>query len=337
VEALTGFTHWLAEARNEVVSVPQLTCAHIEEFLAFNARRPCRGRRGRGRSISAIHHTHIVIDLRSFADITAWGWDQPPRTLRCIAETSQKTKLLPCALAPDTDRALMAALADLDDLAARAGITVLRGAGLRLGKLLDLELDCLRDLPGHGTWLKVPLGKLNTERVVPLDDTTLAGPRRLERGARQGPCAPAFPRRPARGLPFTIRGARMGASRIRRGLAGAVRASELHNPDGTPSSVTPHQRRHTYASSLASAGISLQALMTLLGHSRPEMTVRYAYLADGSVRAANDTAMTRLRSTRELPLVICDRQKIPNRIQCLNSEMLKTLVAHGYCSQHLAA
>jgi hypothetical protein len=31
----------------------------------------------------------------------------------------------------------MAALADLDDLAARAGITVLRGAGLRLGELLD--------------------------------------------------------------------------------------------------------------------------------------------------------------------------------------------------------
>lgn len=58
--------------------------------------------------------------------------------------------------------------------AARAGITLLRGAGLRLGELLDLELDCLWDLPGHGTWLKVPLGKLATERVIPLDDATLA-------------------------------------------------------------------------------------------------------------------------------------------------------------------
>ena len=68
----------------------------------------------------------------------------------------------------------MAAVAELDDPAARAGITLLRGAGLRLGELLDLELDCLWDLPGHGTWLKVPLGKLNTERVVPLDADTLA-------------------------------------------------------------------------------------------------------------------------------------------------------------------
>jgi hypothetical protein len=32
------------------------------------------------------------------------------------------------------------------------------GEGLRLGELLDLELDCLWDLPDHGTWLKVPLG-----------------------------------------------------------------------------------------------------------------------------------------------------------------------------------
>jgi len=44
---------------------------------------------------------------------------------------------------------------------------------LRLGELLDLELDCLWDLPGHA-WLKVPLGKLATERVVPLDDATLS-------------------------------------------------------------------------------------------------------------------------------------------------------------------
>jgi hypothetical protein len=66
----------------------------------------------------------------------------------------------------------MAAFAGLDDPAARCGIALLRGAGLRLGELRDLELDCLWDLPGHGTWLKVPLGKLNTERVVPIDDAT---------------------------------------------------------------------------------------------------------------------------------------------------------------------
>ena len=81
---------------------------------------------------------------------------------------------LPRALASDVDTALMAAVAALDDPAARCGIALLRGAGLRLGDLRDLELSCLWDLPGHGSWLKVTLGKLNTERVVPRNEATLA-------------------------------------------------------------------------------------------------------------------------------------------------------------------
>ena len=69
----------------------------------------------------------------------------------------------------------MAAVAGLDDPFARIGLTLLRGTGLRLGELLDLELDCVCRLrPSHGTWLKVPLGKLGTERTVPLDAATLA-------------------------------------------------------------------------------------------------------------------------------------------------------------------
>ena len=60
----------------------------------------------------------------------------------------------------------MAAIGRLDDPFARIGLTLLRGTGIRLGELLDLELDCVWDSPSHGSWLKVPLGKLGTERTV---------------------------------------------------------------------------------------------------------------------------------------------------------------------------
>jgi hypothetical protein len=49
-----------------------------------------------------------------------------------------------------------------------------RGTGIRLGELLDLELDCIWSSASHGSWLKVPLGKLATEPTVPLDEPTLA-------------------------------------------------------------------------------------------------------------------------------------------------------------------
>jgi integrase len=81
---------------------------------------------------------------------------------------------LPRALAPDIDRDLMAAVTRLPDPFARIGLTLLRGTGIRLGELLDLELDCVWDSASHGSWLKVPVGKLGTERTVPLDADTLA-------------------------------------------------------------------------------------------------------------------------------------------------------------------
>jgi Phage integrase family len=55
----------------------------------------------------------------------------------------------------------------------RTGLLLLRATGMRISELLDLELDCLLDFAGHGTWLQVPVGKLNSERTVPLDPDTV--------------------------------------------------------------------------------------------------------------------------------------------------------------------
>ena len=83
--------------------------------------------------------------------------------------------------------------------------------------------------------------------------------------------------------------------------------------------------------------MNLQALMALLGHVTPEMTLRYAAPANTTVRSAYDVAMGRVRQHRDLPLVVAGRPVAPDRIEWLRSEMLKTRVAHGYCSRHLAA
>ncbi len=46
----------------------------------------------------------------------------------------------------------MAAVAELHDPFTRFGLTILRGTRMRLGELLDFELDFLWDTPTHGTW-----------------------------------------------------------------------------------------------------------------------------------------------------------------------------------------
>jgi hypothetical protein len=111
-----------------------------------------------------------------------------------------------------------------------------------------------------------------------------------------------------------------------------VVAAGLCDAAGQPLPVTPHQLRHTYATTLANAGMSLQALMALLGHVTPEMTIRYATLASPTLRGAYDEAMGKMR--RQLTLTPVGRPIVPDKVAWLASEMLKTRVAHGYCSRH---
>ena len=49
-----------------------------------------------------------------------------------------------------------------------------------------------------------------------------------------------------------------------------------------------HDLRHSFASVAASVGLSLPMIGTLLGHSQPATTARYAHLALDPVRGASD-------------------------------------------------
>ena len=134
---------------------------------------------------------------------------------------------------------------------------------------------------------------------------------------------------------FAEHGRRLSAWRIREGLRTAAGAAGLAGPGGQPLNVTPHQLRHTYATELANAGMSLQALMAVLGHVTPEMTLRYATLASPALRSAYDQAIGRVRKT--LPIAPVGQPIVPAKVDWIASEFLKTRVAHGYCSRHLAA
>lgn len=337
IKSIRVLCDWLAEQHPDVIRLDQLDRSrHIEPFLAWARHRPCRGRNGRGRSVSAVQFHHDVVDLRVFfEDIAAWGWaSQPARRLFFLADLPRLPAPLPRALPPDIDRDLMAAVAHLDDDFARTAIIVLRATGIRIGELCDLELDCLVTFGAHGTWLKVPIGKLGTERMVPLDPAALVVlDTWINNRGRQRPL-----RHPRDGrvcdFVFTERGRRPGTHRIRQGLQQAARLAGLTGPGGQPLRVVPHQLRHTFGTELVNAGMSLPALMALLGHVTPEMTLRYAQIASPTVRAAYDTAMHNVRSRRPIFVIPAGRTTaIPAKIDWLHTELIKTRLAHGFCSR----
>lgn len=335
--ALAIFGEFVCDLDPNLSSVSGLERHHLEAFLAWTASRTARGSHDRTKTVGPHVHAHAAIVVRGFLDdIWAWGWaDAPRRRLLFDADIPRQPDTLPRALPPDIDAAVMAAVANLDDTFARVGIVVLRHTGLRIGELLDLELDHITDYGPNGTWLRVPLGKLHNERSVPLDDQALDAldewlvqrrPQRAHPHPRDGHLAD---------FTFVDKGRRLGPARIQRGLRDAVIATRLTGADGQRLRVTAHQLRHTWATELANAGMSIQALMTLLGHRSPEMTIRYARLASPALKRAYDQAAGKL--ARQIPVAPAGRPATPDRVEWLAAEMLKTRVAHGYCSRDLAA
>jgi len=284
IEKMTGalaiFGEFVCDYDPNLGSLAGLERRHIEAFLSWTATRTGRGSHNPTRAVGPHVHAHAAITVRGLLeDITAWGWaDAPRRPVIFAADIPRQPDTLPRALPPDVDAAVMAAVERLDDRFARVAITVLRHTGLRIGELVDLELGDLVDYGPNGTWLRVPLGKLNNERSVPVDDVALEAldqwlthrpPQRARPHPRDGRLADFV---------FVERGRRLGPARIQRGLRDAVAAAGLTGPDGRPLRVVAHQLRHTWATELANGGMSMQALMTLLGHRSAEMTIRYALL-----------------------------------------------------------
>lgn len=279
------------------------------------------------RRIRAVEHM--------FAEITEWGWpDAPARRLIFRSDHPRLPRPLPRYLPVDADRRLAAALEASDYRLAADALLLARAVGLRIGELLDLELDCVHEIAGHGSWLKVPLGKLDTERMVPLDDETVALVDRIITARSTGRPLP-HPRshRPTQFL-FTHHGRRLSQNAVRAELARSAQVARINH-------VTPHQLRHTYATALVNAGVSLQALMALLGHVSAEMSLRYAHLFDATVRAEYERALT-LAKTRIGPMPTPNgRATIPvaanNTGGCSHADdwrdapVIKSRLAGGHC------
>ena len=164
---LVHFGRFLAEIDPELTSLADLDRQrHIEPYLnsvanAINSKN--------GEPITIADQARRIYAVSSFlSDITEWGWaDAPKRRLVFRSDIPRLPRPLPRYLPVDADRRLGEALARSEFRLAADALLLARACGLRIGELLDLELDCVHEVPGNGAWLKVPLGKLDTERMVP--------------------------------------------------------------------------------------------------------------------------------------------------------------------------
>ena len=241
-----------------------------------------------GQPLKAITRAADLLRLRKLLELLS-DHPFPPRVGLLLSEDIPRPdQTLPRPLTPEDDARLQSELRRRQDLFSSA-LLLTRLCGARIGETADLGDDCLRHL-GGGQWaLHIPVGKLHNERWTPVDGEGRALIARLRFLRTLPPAATdghLLPRPKGRGVLCT---------KLRAALRDAASAAGI-----TPH-IVPHQLRHTYATSMLRAGVSMPALMKLLGHRTANMTLRYVEITQQDLQRELQLAWQTPRHLVPLP------------------------------------
>ncbi len=244
------------------------------------------------RSLAPAVYISRLMHLRCILEELAWT-AQLPELARLIRreDSPRPPQRLPRSLTAQHDQLIQQELLRRNDLPANVFL-LLRHTGMRIGECVDLSWDCLRNVAPDRWAIHVPLGKLKTERLVPVDSFVCELVQRLRFFRSFDPLPPD--------------GHLLSRPKGRNALIRQLRfyLHEVCAVAGIPTRTVPHQFRHTYASEMIRCGVTLPAVMKLLGHTDPGMTMRY-------IEVASTDLQREFRLARSQPHHLVPQPKAP--------------------------
>ena len=260
-------------------------------------------------------------DLHTFfTRITEWDYPDQPRTGLVFREDRPRLdRPLPKFLDDAAAAAFMTAAARLPDELDRLMVQILARTGMRRGELLGLRIDAVVQI-GTGYWLRTPVGKLHTDRYIPLDPAlkTLIDGWIAKRPSWQ-----------ASDLLLLERGRPIPPTRVDKAVQKAATTAGIGH-------VHPHQLRHTLATQAINRGMSLEAIAALLGHTDLSMTMVYARIGDRTVADQYFQVTSKIEAlyrqaqpTPATPVLPADAAG--PAMTALHAEVAKRLLGNGYC------
>jgi site-specific recombinase XerD len=207
---------------------------------------------------------HLLTIRRLLRDLADQGHSVTPDLIR-REDFPPRDHYLPRPLPLQEDQHLQQQLRLSDTLEANA-LRLMRTTGIRIGECIALPRDCLQRLSDQQVALHVPLGKLHSERFVPVDEET---ERIVARMVELGALTPIHAHESQAFLLPRYYQPETWYRILHDTLAEMARAA------GCTSHVHPHRLRHAFATEMVRLGVSLPALMQMLGHKDIRMTLRY--------------------------------------------------------------
>lgn len=231
----------------------------------------------------------VEVIRKAFNLAIRWGWrpDNPASGVHRNQEEKRSRYLSGAEIL-----SLSQALAAHPERTSANAIRLLMLTGARRSEVLGARWDMF-DLDA-GIWVKPSAHtKQRREHRVPLSAAAIELLKVLKRDATWLYVFPG-----ANGKPLAdIKRAWLSACRT-AGIAKRVpkktrNGTLVYGRHGAPvliwqTTARLHDLRHTYASILASEGLSLPIIGALLGHTQPQTTARYAHLLDDPLRAATE-------------------------------------------------
>lgn len=200
-------------------------------------------------------------------------------------------RYLPRAIPPETDALLDRRLRRTNNLLSNA-LLLMRATGIRIGECLGLTRDSLRHL-GEDRWaLHVPLGKLHTERLVPMDEDARNIFHRIL--ALTGPAPDDLSDEQSAPLLLLSDGKRVSYHLMSKELRKA--SEQIGSPH-----IQLHQLRHTFATAMLRSGMQITALKEILGHLHIQMTMRYVQVTQDDLQREYHLARNNIQSLHALP------------------------------------
>lgn len=308
---LRDFGRWLG-TNTDIDTVADLRRQHIESYKQWLHTRPSRT--GDGLVDSTIGKR--LAGLRAFFErITEWRWDEaPPRPLVFSGDLPTRPRPLPRFLEDGDAAKLLRAARQHPDPLVGLVVELLARTGMRRGELVDLTTDAITQI-GDAYWLRIPVGKLRTDRYIPLhpqlkdllDDWITARPE----------CVTTNRILVENGRPVSYH-------RIGHIVTAAARAAGIDH-------VSPHQLRHTLATQAINRGMSLEAIAALLGHTSMTMTMVYARIADRTVAEEYFAVSEKVEALYDQPALPADAEGA--NMRNLRAEVNQRLLGNGHCTR----
>lgn len=311
--SLRHLATYLIEHHAGLDTIAGIGRTHIEGFKAWLAHRA--GYRGRSTPAATTIGMRLG-NIRTFFDrIIEWQWaDAPDRNPVLLGDLPIPDRPLPRFLDDADAAALLTAARALPDLFDRVCVETLARTGMRKGEFRTLAIDAIVQI-GQGHWLRTPVGKLHTDRYIPLHPTVLD---LLHQWLH------ARGDQPPTHLMFVHQGRPVPQTRIDTAVRRAATAAGIGH-------VTPHQLRHTLATQAINRGMSLEAIAALLGHKSMTMTLTYAKIADRTV-ADEYFAVTSKIEALYTPTCLPADAEGPN-MRALREEVDTRLLGNGHCTR----